>query len=305
VSLALTIIMTIAGFINGIFLMITFKNKKLREVGSGIYLLVSSNVTLLTMILFALKYSILLEAQMKSIHNRSFLHFQCVSIDFFLRISLHLDHWLNACVGCERAITAIKATTFNKRKSRKAAKYVIVILLILMIITTIHDPLHRRLIDDDEYGENKRIWCIVSYSPRFQIFNYTVNIIHFFAPFFINLISAIIIIRSAARQRAIVQPQHTHRQHLHNQLQNHSRLLIAPILLVILALPRLIITFASGCMKSVENSWLFVAGYFVSFIPSLMTFLLFVFPSKLYKEEFIKSIKKYKRDIQQLLASLR
>jgi hypothetical protein len=163
ISSAFTIIITVAGLINGGLLMITFKNKKLHEVGSGIYLLASSVFILLTMIMFALKNFILLGAQMEGIVNPSFLHFQCISIDFFLRNGLQMDHWLNTCVGCERAFTAIKATRFNKRKSKKAAKYVIFILLILMIITSTHDPIHRHLMEDgDEYGENKRIWCVLS-----------------------------------------------------------------------------------------------------------------------------------------------
>jgi hypothetical protein len=299
VSLALTIIMTIVGFINSILSIITFKSKKLHEVGSGIYLLGSSIFTLLTMTMFALKFFILLGAQMNGIANRSFLNFQCISIDFILQLSLHMDHWLNACVVCERAITSIKATRFSKRKSKKAAKYVILILLILMIITTIHDPLHRRLIDDDdEYGENKRIWCIVSYSPSLEIFNSTINIIHFCVPFFINIISAIIIIRSAARQRATVEPQHSHRQHLHSQFHKYRHLLIAPILLVIFSLPRLIVTFASGCMTSIANSWLFVTGYFVSFIPPMLTFILFILPTKTYKKELSASLKYFRRSMQ-------
>ena len=153
VTLALTILMTIIGIISSILSIITFKNKKLHEVGSGYYLLGSSVSTLSTMIIFALKFLILLGAQMENIVNRPFLNFQCITIDFFLRISLNMDHWLNACVACERAITSIKATKFNKRKSKKAAKYVIPTLLVLMISTTIHDPVYRRLIDDaDENG---------------------------------------------------------------------------------------------------------------------------------------------------------
>jgi hypothetical protein len=299
VSLAMTIIMTIVGFINSILSIITFKNKKLHEVGSGIYLLSSSIFTLLTMTMFALKFFILLGTQMDDIINRSFLNFQCISIDFFLQISLNMDHWLNACVGCERAMTSIKATKFNKRKSKKAAKYVIFILLIFIIITTIHDPLHRHLIDDDdEYGENTRIWCIVSYSPRLQIFNSTINIIHFCVPFFINIISTIIIIRSTARQRSTIEPQQTPRQHLRNQIQKHRRLLIAPTLLVIFSLPRFIISSTSGCMKSITNSWLFVTGYFVSFIPPMVTFILFILPTKTYKNELVESLKCFKRKIQ-------
>lgn len=177
-----------------------------------------------------------------------------------------------------------------------------------MIITLIHDPLHRRLIDDtDEYGENKRIWCIVNYSERFQIFNSIINIIHFCVPFLINLISTIIIIiiKSAAHQKATVQPEQTYRQHLNNQFQKHNRLLIAPTLLVILAFPRLIISFASDCMKSINNSWLFIAGYFISFIPPIITFLLFIIPSKVYRAEFKKSIKKYQLYIRRLLQCFR
>jgi hypothetical protein len=298
--------MTLVGIINGSLLMITFMNKKLHEVGSGIYLLGSSIFTLLTITVFALKFSILLGAQMESITNRSFLNFQCITIDFFLRISLAMDHWLNACVACERAITSIKATNFNKRKSKKAAKYVILGLLILMISTTIHDPIHRRLIDDsDENGENKRLWCVASYSSNLRIFNSTINIFHFFAPFFINLISAIFLIKSAARQRAIVQPQQTHSRHLHNQFQKHGRQLIAPVLLVILAVPRAVVSFISGCTESTSGLWLFLIGYFISFIPPTMTFLLFVLPSKLYKQEFKKRVKKYQRHINQLFSSFR
>ncbi|CAF4807833.1 unnamed protein product, partial [Rotaria sp. Silwood2] len=119
--------------------------------------------------MFALKFSILLGAQIEAITHRSFLYFQCITIDFFLRISLNMDHWLNACVAAERAITSIRGAKFNERKSKKTAKYFIISLIILMISTTIHDPLHRRLIDDvDENGENKRIWCIVSYSSSLE-----------------------------------------------------------------------------------------------------------------------------------------
>ena len=305
-SLALTILMTIAGLINGSLLMITFKNKKLHEVGSGIYLFISSIFTLLTMIIFALKFFILLGVQIEGIVNQSFLYFQCVSIDFVLRIGLHMDRWLHACVGCERAITAIKATRFNKRKSARAAKYVIVILFVFVTMTSLHDPFHRRLMDDnDQDGENKRIWCTISYSSHFQIFNTIVNIIHFGVPFFLNLLSTVIIIRSAVRQRVAIQPQHTQRQHLQNQLQKHSRIVTAPFLFVILSLPHLIISFASGCMQSTTNSWLFVTGYFIPFIPPIITLLVFVFPSKLYKEELIKSIKRYKMKLHQLFISLR
>jgi hypothetical protein len=99
--------------------MMTFKNKIVREVGCGLYLLGSSITILLTMIMFELKFLILLLAQMTIISNKSFLSFQCYSIDFILRVCLNMDQWLNACVASERAITVIKGTRFVKKKVNK------------------------------------------------------------------------------------------------------------------------------------------------------------------------------------------
>jgi hypothetical protein len=106
--MALTIIMTVVRLINGVLSLITFKNKALRKTGCGLYLFSSSVTTLLTMIIFALKFWILSVAQMTYITNRSFLKFQCLSIDFLLRICLSMDQWLNACIAMVREVTTIK-----------------------------------------------------------------------------------------------------------------------------------------------------------------------------------------------------
>jgi hypothetical protein len=298
VSIALTIIMFVVGLINGILLLITLKNEATRKSGSGLYLLCSSITTLFTTIIFTLKFWILIQAQMTYMTNRSFLHFQCILMDFLLRIGLNLDQWFNACVAMERAITVIKGINFNKQQSKRIAKYIIFFLLFLNIITVIHDPIYRRLIDDNGNDDEKRIWCIVSYSSNLQIFNLMINIFHFCTPFLMNLISSSIIIKKIAQQKTKIQINRTHRQLLYKQFREHSHLFLAPLLLIILAVPRLIISLASGCMKSNHNSWLFLSGYFISFIPPTLTFIVFVLPSKLYKTEFSKTIQQYRRKIR-------
>ena len=82
-----------------------------------------------------------------------------------------MDQWLNACVAIERAITIIKGTSFDKKKSKQTAKFVIIILLIIIIGTSIHDPIYRHLIDEENYDDDnvKRIWCIVTYPSSLQI----------------------------------------------------------------------------------------------------------------------------------------
>ncbi|CAF0926998.1 unnamed protein product [Rotaria sp. Silwood1] len=300
ICFALTTILMVAGFINGTLALITFNNKIICEVGCGLYLLGSSITTLLITILFGLKFWILVLAQMAIISNRLFLQIQCISLDFLLRVCLNMDQWLNACVAIERAITIIKATHFHKDKSRKLAKLAIAILLIVIIGTSIYDPFYRRLIDE-ENEDDKRVWCIVTYPSSLQIFNSIIHTFHFLPPFVINLISAVILIAKKSRQRSNLQINRSFKELLKEQIRQHKHLFTAPVALVILALPRLILLFISKCMKSTNDAWLFLVGYLISFIPPMLTFLVFVLPSKFYKKQLHKSLVAYRTKIQRRL----
>ena len=145
----------------------------------------------------------------------------------------------------------------------------------------------------------KRIWCVAIYPPRLQVYNYVMHIFHFSAPFTMNLMSAIILIVNQSRQKATIHSQRTYRQHLYEQFREHKHLLIAPIVLVILAVPRLIIAFVSKCMKSTSDAWLFLIGYFISFLPSMLTFVVFIVPSKFYKKVFHDAVRQYGNNIRQ------
>ncbi|CAF1410014.1 unnamed protein product [Adineta steineri] len=299
-SLILSILFIIAGFINGILAMITFKNKVVHDVGCGLYLLGSSITTLLIMILFGLKCWILIFSQMGRISNRTFLRIQCITLDFLLQSCLNMDQWLNACVAGERAYTIIKGTRFQKKKSKTAAKIIILILIIVIISTSIYDPFYRRLIDE-ENDDEIRIWCIITYSSSLKTFQSAIHGFHFIAPFVINLVSSIVLITRKSRQQSNLRTDRTYYQLLRQQLREHKNLLIAPVILVILALPRLIISYVSNCMKSASNPWIYLILYFISFIPPMLTFIIYVLPSKFYKQEFNKTIERYRINIRRRL----
>ncbi|CAF1102168.1 unnamed protein product [Adineta ricciae] len=180
-----------------------------------------------------------------------------------------MDQWLAACVACERAVTAIQGVRFIKHKSTQTAKIIIIILLIFNIGTTIHDPIHRRLIDeeDNESGE-KRIWCITTYPSRLQTFDHFMNTCNFFVPFVINFVSVAILIIKKSYLQASTQ---TRKRFLHlfrEQIHQHQHLLIAPIALIVLALPRLIISYVSRCMESIDDMWenIFISSDVLSII---------------------------------------
>ncbi|CAF1606613.1 unnamed protein product, partial [Didymodactylos carnosus] len=217
------------------------------------------------MIVFTLKFWDLLVTQMALITNVTFLHVNCKLTEFLFEFLTPVGDWLNACVAIERAVTITFGANFSKSISLLASKVVAVIVIVFTITIAIHDPLNRRLIVDEE---DQRTWCVVSYVhlPSLNIFNTGLNITHFILPFAINFISAFIIILTTARKRSIARTQQTYCQHLRKEFQQHKHLIISPCILVLLALPRLIISFFSGCMKSERNPWLYFAGYFVSFI---------------------------------------
>jgi hypothetical protein len=287
ISIVAATLMLIVVLITGTLSIWTFRVKSCQMTGCGLYLLVSSITSILTIVAFNLKLWFLILSQMSTIRSRSFLLFSCISIEFILRSLLAITDWLHACVAVERLFTILLGAGFNKGKSKQTAKKVVLAIVLFSIISVLHDPIYRRLIDDDE---EKRSWCLVRFPSSAETFNSFINIFHFVTPFSLKIISTIGIIIRFAKKRALVQKQNTYANHLKEQFHHHKHLIISSGLLVFLNLPRLIISFTSGCMKSARHPALFLSGYFISFIPSLLTFFIFVPSSKTYRKEFNKVV---------------
>ena len=296
ISLALTILYLIIGSINSLFSFITFKSRITHEVGCGLYLLCSSVVTFILTILFALKMFVLIFTQIYAVENNIFLQIQCHSLDFLLRSCLYMDRWLSTSVSVERAVCAIQGIRFNKTKGKQIAKFIIGFQLIFILTTNIHDPIYRKLIDnnnemDDEHV--KRIWCISDYSSSsiLLIYNNIIHTFHFFIPFICEIMASIILIAKKSRFEANAHKNRQFKHHLLQQFQTYKHLLLASLVLVILAIPNLSITYMSKCMESIDDAWIYLIAYFISFVPPMLTFVIFVLPSKFYKGEFIRSMR--------------
>jgi hypothetical protein len=305
-SAALTMIIFVAGLINSILSFLTFQSKDLRRVGCGIYLLTSSITSLLTISMFTVKFWFVVLTQMNVSISRSVLQGGCVFVEPMLKLFLYLDAWLNACVAVERAVLISKGVTFDRKKSKRIAQRTIIILPFIIMITLIHEPLHRELFESkaekDKTGENKTenyVWCVTRYSRSIQDYNTAILFFHLVIPFIANLFSALFIIFGSARQRAVARTSQTYREHIYEQLHKHKQLVISPVILLVLSLPRLIISLLSGCVNASRYPWLYLCGYFISFIPSMLIFVVFVLPSKLYRKTFKESLNSWRRRIHQ------
>lgn len=302
-TMVFVICMCCFGLVSSSLSMITFRLKKTRETGCGWYLWISSITSMCTLVVLQIKFWILYLSQNNIILNRSFLSFSCVITDPILKVLLTTTDWLNAFVAIERIFTVLTGAMFNKITSQRVAMKMIMILPLLIVLTYLHDPFYYRLIDDFDTDE-KRTWCFVQHSSFFQKYNTVINLFHFVAPFSINVISSIVIVITTARNRSRLQPEILFGQHVHRQLQQYKQLFIAPCLLVLLALPRLIIPFIKGCMKSPRNPLVFAIGYFISFLPMTLHFYLFVMSSKQYKDEFNGAVRRIKKRLYNIFRQM-
>ncbi|CAF1193465.1 unnamed protein product [Adineta steineri] len=326
ISIALTIIIFVGGLINSILSLITFQNLELRKVGCGIYLLSSSITSLLTISMLTIKFWFVILTQINLSVNKSILQIGCISIESLLKVFVYADTWLNACVAVERAVNVSQGVRFNKNKSKRIARRISIILPLFVMITLIHEPIHRHLLeyttekytsqqydystnetnqdeinnninDTDKYEMEYHILCVINYSRSVQDYNTAILFFHLVTPFIANLISAFYIVFGTARQRSITRTKQTYIRHILEQIIEHKQLIISPLILLILSMPRLIISLISGCVDVSNNPWLYLSGYFISFTPSMLIFVVFVFPSKLYMKTFKDSLQKWKRSI--------
>ncbi|CAF3776392.1 unnamed protein product [Rotaria sp. Silwood1] len=289
ISISIATVMFILGMINAILSIITFQNKRIRKNGCSIYLLVSSWNSLCLIIILIIKFWQLILSQISIINNRLFLKWNCILLDVILKIFVASNDWFYGCIALERVFTVIKGIHFNQHQSKKIAKWICLFIYLLTIFTHIQDPFYRHLIDDIDIDE-KRTWCLVQYSSALNIFNMSITILHFILPLSVNIISTILTIKHMAHSRWQTQNAIPFSTHLRQHFNKHKHHLFASCALILLALPRLIISFISGCMKSPRNPWLYLFGYFISFTPSMSTSIIFILPSEKYKNEFMTSI---------------
>ena len=326
-SVALTMIMFIAGLINGVFSFLTFQNEDLRTIGSGMYLLASSITSLLTISMFTVKFWFTILTQMNISVNGTVLRGGCVSIEPILKLFIHLDAWLNACVAVERSVHVSKGINFNKEKSKRIALWIVILLPLCIMGSILHEPLYRALVESKADENNtmknmadadkiyisslteseadihaskenrteKSVWCMTHYSPSVEKYNTVILFFHLIAPFTANLFSALFIVFGTARQRSTIRTRQTYREHVHEQLREHRQLLISPVILLVLSAPRLIISLLSGCVNVSNKRWLYLFFYFISFTPSMLVFTIFVLPSQLYRKTFKDSLGSWRR----------
>jgi len=170
----------------------------------------------------------------------------------------------------------------------------------------------------DTYDE--RAWCVLTLNPDrpalLKLYS-TSNVFLFLLPLVINLITSGIIILKTFRSKQqtvmknITTPiaSKTRRfkmrlETIKEQIGKHKHILIAPVLLGSLALPRLVLAFIFVCTKLDRQPYISLIAYFIAFLPSTAVFFVFILPSITYRTSLLIFVKMIvPQCIQNLLAA--
>ena len=135
------------------------------------------------------------------------------------------------------------------------------------------------------------VQCVTNYSTFWSRVDTILLFIHHLAPFVIYVYSFLMIIRLLAQSKSLTQKQ-SFLEAFGKQMQKCKNQLICPCVMIISTLPQLIIVFAVDCDQW-YNMWLrylILAMYLIAHTPELLTFILLIYPSSVYKSAFQKTI---------------
>jgi hypothetical protein len=171
-------------------------------------------------------------------------------------------------------------------------KHVLVAVCIPIIIFSFDSTeiiFHHLLVDLRHHRH--QFGCVAEYTNYiWKTFEVIFLFLNHFIPFFLNVYATYVIIQTVARSKANLNKSEL-RKEVWNQIKNRYEQLIGPIIMIVCSTPQLLVSFATRCYDwdSMVRRKLIVIVYFISFLPQILTFCLYILSSKRYKSVFAKS----------------
>ncbi len=257
--------------------------------------LTSSIASLTITILFAIKFCLLFTSYQYHFEQHGLSDILLTNwriIEPSLKLITYIDNWLNACVALEQMFVVRKAVHFDKRRSRRTARFLIILVLEVNAAVYVLQTKELHVYTDKT---EERYWCVVHYSSFIRIYSSTLIMFHYFGPLLITIISVVYIILSTTHHRSSTRSRETFWLRFRAKVRQYKHMVISSIVITMLTLPNLIISIILDCNKSSNLLWFYLIGYFLSFTPATFIFFIFVLPSPLYKEEFRQLILQTRR----------
>jgi hypothetical protein len=295
IYLSIAILIFLIGLFNNLCSFLTFARVKSRKFGVGNYLLIVSVVDQCSLLLLLLKIiHIICGSNGTLFHYESLNSYSCKIISYLLSAFTRITYWLTSLVTIERLCVVLFPTSMTMKKPRFALGMSILVILAVSGMH-VHEVIYYTTIFDLSYTSINITLCVTSYTQQLISTYDRVNLLmHYFVPFFIQTISMSVLIIQITRSRA-----RTSRNTLQafvdlfkKQFKAHREYYITPIIIVLSSLPQTILSFSYACteLKQPWQRYTLLTTYFLSYLPQMLGFILYVLPSTTYTEQFHQTV---------------
>jgi hypothetical protein len=271
----LVVLLFIIGFFTNLCSIITFKVPQLRKFTVRNYLYIVSIINQFALFFLLLKFIHILGGfSWQSVVNL----ISCKIISYLLSVFTRVTFWLTSWVTCDRLqIVIFPTSTLFKRP--KIANKISVVTLIVLGAMHIPDILYTTIAVDT---------CIVNFDhPFISVYNRVHTLIHYLGTFAIQTLAITLLIILVARSRMKVKSNNiTFKQTFKNMFNTKKELYVTPMIILLSATPQTLLSFSLSCSElSTWQRHILLPAYLLSYAPQILGFILFVLPSKGYRQE--------------------
>ena len=289
---------------------VTFNRPKPLRVGIGHYLRTASLINQLTLLLLLFKLIHLVLTIIGHLVHHLTNIVLCKVLSYLLACTNRMSYWLMGMVAIERVYVTWRPTG-TWLKNPHIAKRIIAAIITGIMVCDVHELIYYQSIEDPKSLDARNsTWCVTSYPSTISTYNQVNIILNYIIPLLINLASTIVLMILIARKRAIatrkkgahLEPKSDMRVTLrtyYSLLSDNKELILAPsvtMLPQLFALPQFILSFSLACQEFNVNwqRYLLIISYFITYLPQVLSYKLYISPSSFYKNEF-HATKLYKR----------
>ena len=279
------------GLFNSLISFLTFIRPKPRKTSVGTYLLIISIVDQCSLLLLLFKViHIILGSNGTLFYYDNLNFYSCKIVSYLLSVFTRITYWFTSFITIERLCLAFFPLPSTLKNPRRTFTLSICVILCLFGMH-IHEVIYYTTIVDHSFTSRNVTLCVTNYTqPSILAYNRVNVSVHYFIPFLIQIISiTILIIRiTCSRARTSGNHQQTFFNLFMGQLKTQKEQYITPIIIIFSSLPQTILSFSYACTE-LNQSWqrfTLLTTYFLSYLPQMLGFILYVLPSTTYSEEF-------------------
>ncbi|CAF1418976.1 unnamed protein product [Adineta steineri] len=294
--ISIIVLIFLFGLFNNFNSFLTFLRPKPRIVGVGNYLLIISIVDQCSLLLLSFKIiHIILGINGTLFYYKNLNQYSCKIISYLLSVLTRITYWLTSFVTIERLCLVLFPTSPTLKNSRRVFCFSIIVMLFVFSMH-IHEMMYYTTIVDLSYTSINITLCVTNYiQSTVSTYNRVNVLVHYFVPFLIQIISITILIIQVACSRARTRGENNQQTFVSvfmTQLKTQKEQYVTPVIIVLSSLPQIILSFSYACSE-LKQSWqryTLLTTYFLSYIPQMLGFILYVLPSKTYSEEFRQTL---------------